>query len=229
MILKSNNHHEALTALNSEVEDLRQWQGEIITLQEASKPKEDIETKEPGNIKLEDEQEDIEIKDEIIETEVERPNQDAERKNVVSAVQQNKSLRLEWYKVSTDFIPEKYKLQYVHANADARNEKRIFEWYEECKTIGIIPEELQLIPEDTEQENKKQQEQKKSFHKTRKEEWRKRKAAKTKFKVKESEKQENKKDYFFKETETKPPSLKFIFLIMVASYFCGFGAATPMN
>ena len=39
--------------------------------------------------------------------------------------------------------------------------KRIFEWYKECKTIGIIPEELQLIPEDPEQENKGQPKQKK--------------------------------------------------------------------
>ena len=204
------------------MEDLKQEHNKIVTHLKASKSKEDMETKEPGNMKLEDEQEDIEIKDEIIETEIERPNQDTERKDVVSAAQQNKSLRLEWYKASTNFIPEKYKLKYVHANADARNEKRIIEWYEECKTIGIIPEELQLIPEDAEQENKKQQEQKKSFHRKQKEEWRKRKATKTKFRIKENEKQENKKDYFFKEAKTKPPSLRIIFLITVASYFCGF-------
>ena len=111
-----------------------------------------------------------------------------ENRTIVTAAQQNKSLRIEWYKFSTEFIPEKYRLQYVHANAEIRNEKKIFEWYNECEKIGLIPEEFQLIPEDPEQENKGQPKQKKSFHKRRKEEWRKRKATKTKFEVKENKK-----------------------------------------
>ena len=147
------------------MEDLRLWQDEVITLQEISKPQEgkgqtEIETEESEDTELEVEDGNIKIEDEIVETEIEQPDTRVkeESKKIVTAAQQNKSIRLEWYKVSTEFVPEKYRLQYVYTNADARNEKKIFEWNEECKTIGIIPDEFQLIPEDIEQEKNEKQE-----------------------------------------------------------------------
>ena len=95
-----------------------------------------------------------------------------------TAATQNENLRIEWYKFSARFIPEKYKLQYVHANAESRNKKRIFEWFEECEKMGLIPEEFQLIPEEIELEENYHPENKKSFHRRRKEEWKKKKGFK---------------------------------------------------
>merc|ERR1712173_269226 len=89
---------------------------------------------------------------------------------------QNESLRIKWYKFSDRFIPEEYRFQYVHADAKSRNKKKVFEWFEKCEEIGLIPEEFQLIPEEIEPEDNDYPENKKSFHRTRKEEWKKRKA-----------------------------------------------------
>ena len=168
VILKSNDHHNTLTDIQSEMEELKIWKEKITgELLEDEEPTE-IKTEDFESTEFEVDYEDIkmEFEDEVTETEIEQPNPDTgleeESKNIITAAQMNKSIRLKWYKVSTKFMPEKYRLQYVHTDADARNEKRIFEWYEECKAIGIIPEEFQLIPEDTEQENKKQQKQWKS-------------------------------------------------------------------
>ena len=116
------------------------------------------------------ETEEIEIENEDTDIKIEQPGDDGnqnikEPRSFDTAAQQNKSIRLEWYKISNNFIPEKYKLQYVHANAEARNEKIILDWYTECEIIGLIPEELKLIPEEQKENNEKQ----KKNHFTRKE------------------------------------------------------------
>jgi len=92
VVIKSNDHHKALTDLCLDMEKLKHENNKIVDHIEASKFKGNMETKEPENIKLENEQEDIEVKNEIIETVMEQPNQDTEKKVVISAAQQNKSL-----------------------------------------------------------------------------------------------------------------------------------------
>ena len=147
-----------------------------------------------------------------------------------SAKEQNIKLRNEWYQFSAHCVPAKYKLQYVHANANNKNEEIINDWYKECERIGLLPDKFKLIPEDQEQVIEKEPEKRKSFHKRRKDEWKHRKVTRTQFTVKEKmEKQEEKKKQFFKENKTRPPSLKFMLVILLALYMLGFGAATPVD
>ena len=87
VILKSNEHHDVLTDIKTEVEELRLWKEEIISLQEFSEPQEDeepteIKTEEPEDTEFEVDNEDIkiEIEDEVTETEVEQPNQNTKIK-----------------------------------------------------------------------------------------------------------------------------------------------------
>ena len=88
----------------------------------------------------------------------------------------------------------------MHANAHSRNEKRILDWYNDCVKMGLLPEEFMIKSEDQEIQIEKKQ----SFHKKRKEEWRKRQTSKNKFKVEDTEKKEDKKPHFFKGAKTKP-------------------------
>ena len=98
------------------------------------------------------------------DSEIEKQEESKNQTTLTSAEQHNKNLRVEWYKFSTGFIPAKYKLQYVRANAKNRNEEIIFEWYDECEKVGLIPDELQLIPEDSKPTIENQPVKKKSFH-----------------------------------------------------------------
>ena len=50
-------------------------------------------------------------------------------------------------------------------------EKKVFEWFEKCNKMGLVPDEFQLIPEEGEPEKRNNPENKKSFHRRRKEEW----------------------------------------------------------
>ena len=36
----------------------------------------------------------------------------------------NENIRFKWYKFSARFIPEEYRFQYVHADAESRNRKK---------------------------------------------------------------------------------------------------------
>ena len=87
---------------------------------------------------------------------------------------QNENLRFKWYKFSARFVTEEYKFQYVQANAESRNTRKVFDWFDKCEKMGLIPDEFQLIPEEDETEKRNNSEKKKSFHRQRKEEWRKR-------------------------------------------------------
>merc|ERR1711984_53386 len=85
---------------------------------------------------------------------------------------QNESLRIKWYKFSARFIPEEYRFQYVHADAESRNRKKVFEWFEKCEKMGLIREEFQLIPEEIEPEDncypEKKKKKKKKLQKKKK-------------------------------------------------------------
>merc|ERR1712030_94073 len=115
-------------------------------------------------------------------------------------------MRFKWYEFSDMFVTEEYKVQYIQPNAEAANRKKIFAWYDACCRIDLVPdefkvdeekesEELNEVAEENESEEENKQSRKKSFHKQRKEEWRKRKSSKNVFKISEEvveEKKENK-------------------------------------
>merc|ERR1712030_239619 len=111
----------------------------------------------------------ITINNECIEMEtdyeiddVDNIEEDLDQKTDTTIAIQNEILRIEWYKFSARFIPERYRLHFVHANAESRNKKRIVEWFEECEKMGLIPEEFQLIPDEIELEENYHPENKKS-------------------------------------------------------------------
>ena len=37
----------------------------------------------------------------------------------------NENLRFKWYKFSARFVTEEYKFQYVHANAESKNRRKV--------------------------------------------------------------------------------------------------------
>merc|ERR1712030_149672 len=109
------------------------------------------------------------------------------------------------YKFSARFITEEYKFQYVHANAESRNKRRVFDWFDKCDKMGLIPDEFQLIPEEGETKKQNNPEKKKSFHKQRKEEWRKRRTSKNVFIIKEEKKEKTeKKENVFSKARARP-------------------------
>ena len=168
----------------------------IYDIQELITNKEEIFNDEKETIIKIDEEYDEEV-DEEIETEesTDQIMEEQEELENQSAKEQNIKLRNEWYQFSAHCVPAKYKLEYVHANANNRNEEIIKDWYKECERIGLLPDKFKSIPEDQEQVIEKQPEKRKSFHKRRKEEWKNRKASKTQFTVKDKmEKQEEKKE-----------------------------------
>ena len=116
------------------------------------------------NIEEENDEEDIEMEtdneiDDVVDVEDEM---DIIPDKTIAA--HNENLRFEWYKFSARFIPEEYRFQYVHADAESRNRKKVFEWFEKCEKMGLVPEEFQLIPEEIEPEKNNYPENKKSFH-----------------------------------------------------------------
>merc|ERR1712074_391474 len=141
-----------------------------------------------------------------------------------------------WYEFSAMFVTEEYKVQYIQPNVEAANRKKIFAWYDACCRIDLVPNEFKVDEEkESEEENEvveseenkqSRQSRKKSFHKQRKEEWRKRKSSKNVFKVSEEvveEKKENKnKKHVFSRNSTRPPSAKIALFTTIAIYLLGF-------
>ena len=138
----------------------------------------------------------IEIETDYDLDDVDNSEDDLDQRTDITIAIQNENLRFKWYKFSDRFIPEEYRFQYVHANAESRNKNKVWEWFEKCEKMGLIPEEFQLIPEEIEPEDNGYPENKKSFHRRRKEEWKKRKASKNKFKVKEEKNKKRKKSMY---------------------------------
>merc|ERR1712030_4173 len=107
-------------------------------------------------------------------------------------------IRFEWYKFSARFVTEEFKVQYVHPDAEATNKKKVFDWYDKCCDMGLVPDELKINDEEEESEEENNQSSKKSFHKQRKEEWKKRNTSRNVFEVSEDKKEkENKKEHVF--------------------------------
>merc|ERR1712090_48078 len=122
------------------------------------------------------------------------------------------NIRFEWYKFSERFVTEEYRVKYVHPDAEETNKKKVFDWYDKCCDIGLVPDEFKINDEEEEPKEEIKKNSKKSFHKQRKEEWKKRKSSKNVFKVSEEvveEKKENKnKRHIFSRNSTRPPSAK---------------------
>merc|ERR1712105_156107 len=123
---------------------------------------------------------------------------------------------------------ENLRFEYVHPNAEVTNREKVFEWYEKCDNMGLVPDEFKLIPVEDEAEKQTNPGNRKSFHRQRKEEWKKRTASKNVFiEIEDKKEKENKKENIFSKTRTRPPSLKFTLSTMMAIYLLGFGAADP--
>merc|ERR1712030_79801 len=103
------------------------------------------------------------------------------------------NIRFEWYKFSEMFVTEEYKVKYVHPDAEETNKKKVFEWYDKCCDIGLVPDEFKINDEKEEPKEAFNRTSKKSFHKQRKEEWKKRKSSKNVFKVSKKKKKKKKK------------------------------------
>ena len=230
MVTNQNKNQEKMNEMSHNLEELLTWKREMTKQQFEENDKYiKIETNEEEDDEITINNEYIEMETDYEIDEVEKIEDELEQIMDTTIAVQNESLRIKWYKFSAKFIPEEYRFQYVHADAESRNRKKVFEWFEKCEKMGLIPEEFQLIPEEIEPREKCYPENKKSFHRRRKEEWKKRKASKNKFKVKEEKKQKEKKEHVFNKAKTRPPSLRFMFFTMMAIYLLGFGAATPVN
>ena len=92
----------------------------------------------------------IKVEIEEIETEDETEDEDESIEDYEQMIniepkfasKNDKDLRFEWYKFSARFIPDKYKLQYVHKNAHSQNERKILNWYNDCIKVGLLPRSL---------------------------------------------------------------------------------------
>ena len=228
MVRNQSKNQDKIDEMSQDLEELLIWKKEMTKQQFEENDKYiKIET-------IEEEDDEINNEDTEMEVDYEIENADNMEDDMVLIMDttiavQNENLIFDWYKFSARFIPEEYRFQYIHADAESRNRKKVFEWFEKCEKMGLVPEEFQLIPEEIEPEKNNYPENKKSFHKQRKEEWKKRKASKNKFKVKEEKEQKNKKEHVFSKARTRPPSLRFMFFTMMAIYLLGFGAADPVN
>merc|ERR1712148_156807 len=78
------------------------------------------------------------------------------------------NMRFEWYKFSARFVTEEFKVQYVHPDAEEKNKKKVFDWYDKCCDMGLVPDEFKINDEEEETKEENNQNSKKSFHKQRK-------------------------------------------------------------
>merc|ERR1712105_269163 len=60
------------------------------------------------------------------------------------------NIRFEWYKFSERFVTEEYKVKYVHPDAEETNKKKVFDWYDKCCDIGLVPDEFKINDEEEE-------------------------------------------------------------------------------
>lgn len=191
LIDERNQKKDEVDQLTLEVKELKMWRKDFTLKQEEEFYIEEIEIEEEIIIEeseIEEEFNDEEIKietqtnpeteednqeEELIEnnydSEIELQGDSKNQTVYTNAKQQNQEIRFKWF--SSAYIPEEYKLQYVQKITSRHNQEVIFEWYRKCVIIDLVPEEFQLVPEDTEtEEDTVNQSEKKSFHKRRKEE-----------------------------------------------------------
>merc|ERR1712237_50003 len=77
---------------------------------------------------------------------IEINNEDETKTKTISMREAN--IRFEWYKFSERFVTEEYKVKYVHPDAEETNKKKVFEWYDKCCDIGLVPDEFKIDEEE---------------------------------------------------------------------------------
>merc|ERR1711984_29427 len=186
LINEHNKNLPDITEMEEEVHELLQWKSEV----NAKLIKTETIKGNSVNEKTESNP-DLNIED---ETDIEINTKDETKTKTISVREAN--IRFEWYKFSARFVTEEYKVKYVHPDAEETNRKKVFDWYDKCCGIGLVPDEFKIndVKEESKEEINKNS--KKSFHKQRKEEWKKRNSSKIVFEVSEDKKEkENKKEH----------------------------------
>ena len=152
-MLDQKSQHARIEDLSSKMTDLRMWQIEIENSHGNIKTEEANDASEPEDEETENANE---SEGETEDEQNESTNQpEAQEKSVKSIAQRNKQIKYDWYEFSIDWMPDDYKFQYVHSNADSRNKKKVYAWYKDCDRLQIIPETYQLIPGEEEEEPEK--------------------------------------------------------------------------
>merc|ERR1712074_64687 len=142
-----NQHNEnlpAFTEMEEDIQEILKWKTEVKkekvekhikteTIEEDIENVNTLKTEADPDLNIEDET-DIEID---VENEI--------TTKTISVKSEN--LHFEWYKFSARFITEEFKLQYVHPDAEATNKKKVFDWYEKCCDMGLVPDEFNINAE----------------------------------------------------------------------------------
>merc|ERR1712030_309279 len=193
-----NQHNENLptfTKMEEDIQEILQWKTEIKKEIDEKFIKTETVKENIGNEnKLKTEANpDLNVEE---ETDIEINVEDEVTTKTISA--KSASICFEWYKFSARFVTEEFKLQYVHPDAEATNKKKVFDWYDKCCDMGLVPDEFKINDEEEESKEENNQSSRKSFHKKRKEEWKKRNTSRNVFEVSEDKKEkENKKEHVF--------------------------------
>merc|ERR1712030_306127 len=181
-----NQHNENLptfTEMEEDIQEILKWKSEI---------KKEIDDKliKTGTVKETSVNEKTEANPDLSveeETDIEINAEDEITAKTISV--KSASIRFEWYKFSARFVTEEFKVQYVHPDAEATNKKKVFDWYDKCCDIGLVPDEFRINDEEEESKEENNQSGRKSFHKQRKEEWKKRNTSRNVFEVSEDKKE----------------------------------------
>merc|ERR1712030_258783 len=183
LINERNKNLPTFREMEEDIQEILQWKSEIkkeideklVKTETVKENSVNEKTESNPNLNV-DEETDIEIN---IEDEI-----TAKTISMKSA-----RLRFEWYKFSARFVTEEFKVQYVHPDAEATNKKKVFDWYDKCCDMGLVPDEFKINDEEEESKEENNQSSKKSFHKQRKEEWKKRNNSRNVFEVSEDKKE----------------------------------------
>merc|ERR1712074_302752 len=175
LINEHNKNLPDITEMEEEVHELLQWKSEV----NAKLIKTETIKENSVNEKTESNP-DLNIEEEM---DIETNTEDEITAKTISM--KSARIRFEWYKFSARFVTEEFKVQYVHPDAEATNKKKIFDWYDKCCDMGLVPDEFKINDEEEESEEENNQSSKKSFHKRRKEEWKKRNNSRNVFEVSE--------------------------------------------
>merc|ERR1712030_81812 len=183
LIIEHNNSQPTFNEMKDDIQEILQWKSEVkkeidekLIKTETIKENSANETTESNTDVNAEEETDIGIntEDEI---------------TAMTISMRKARIRFEWYKFSARFVTEEFKVQYVHPDAEATNKKKVFDWYDKCCDMGLVPDELKMNDEEEESEEENNQSGRKSFHKQRKEEWKKRNTSRNVFEVSEDKKE----------------------------------------
>merc|ERR1712030_45801 len=141
LIHKVNDDQPMIDGMFQDIQEILKWKKDL----EKEKLEEEIDSYiKTETIVEEDDEEDIEME---TENEIEDTIDSQDEMEIIprkTITTQNENLRFEWYKFSARFVTEEYKFKYVHPNAEVTNREKVFEWYEKCDNMGLVPDEFKL-------------------------------------------------------------------------------------